>query len=76
VLIVKGLTSNLRPLLLETCKVIFVTGRGGRQGREISKFPHFLNTRLTDGDEPVTLRAGRALLHRNISGYSFLLEVE
>jgi hypothetical protein len=35
-------------------KVIPVTGRRGTQGCETSKFPHFLENRLTDGGEVVS----------------------
>jgi hypothetical protein len=32
-----------------------VTGRGGAQGCETSRLPHFLDSRLTDGGEVVSL---------------------
>jgi hypothetical protein len=32
-------------------KAIPVTGRGGPQVYETSRLPHFLDNRLTDGDE-------------------------
>jgi hypothetical protein len=32
-----------------------MTGRGGPQGCETSRLPHFLHNRLTDGDEVVSL---------------------
>jgi hypothetical protein len=35
---------------------IFVTGRGGPQGCEMSRLPHFLDNRLTDGGEVVSLQ--------------------
>jgi hypothetical protein len=36
-------------------KVIPVTGRGGPSGCETSRFPHFLDNRLTDGGKVVSL---------------------
>jgi hypothetical protein len=36
-------------------KVTPVTGHGGPQGCETSKLPHFLDNRLTDGVEVVSL---------------------
>jgi hypothetical protein len=36
-------------------KAIPVTGRGGPQGRETSRLPHFLDNRLTDGGEVASL---------------------
>jgi hypothetical protein len=36
-------------------KAIPVTGRGGPQGSETSKLPHFLDNWLTDGGEVVSL---------------------
>jgi hypothetical protein len=36
-------------------KAIPVTGRGGPQGCETSRLPHFLDNRLTDGGEIVSL---------------------
>jgi hypothetical protein len=36
-------------------KAIHARGRGGPQGREMSRIPHFLDNRLTDGGEVVSL---------------------
>jgi hypothetical protein len=36
-------------------KAITVTGRGGPQGCETSRLPHFLDNWLTDGSEVVSL---------------------
>jgi hypothetical protein len=36
-------------------EVIRVTGRGGPQGCETSRLPHFLDNWLTDGDEVLSL---------------------
>jgi hypothetical protein len=35
-------------------KAIPVTGHGGPQGSETMRFPHFLDSRLTDGGEVVS----------------------
>jgi hypothetical protein len=37
-------------------KAIPVTGRGGPYGCETSRIPHFLDNRLTDGAEVVSLK--------------------
>jgi hypothetical protein len=37
----------------------------------MSRFPHFVHNRLTDGGEVVSLRAGSALPHRKIPGTHF-----
>jgi hypothetical protein len=46
-------------IFLNTCKIkgkaIRVTDRGGPQGFEMSRFPHFLDSGLTDGGEVVSL---------------------
>jgi hypothetical protein len=36
-------------------KLSLLTGRGGQQGCETAKFPHFLGNRLTDGSKIVSL---------------------
>jgi hypothetical protein len=38
-------------MAVKLCKAIPVTGRGGPQGYETSRLPHFLHDRLTDGGE-------------------------
>jgi hypothetical protein len=43
-------------------KAISVTGHGGPWGFEASRFPHFLNNRLTDGGEVVSLSVDRSPL--------------
>jgi hypothetical protein len=58
-------------------KAIPVTGRGGPQGYETSRLPHFLHNRLTDGGKVVSLmRRPAALYPQEDSWYSFLLEAE
>jgi hypothetical protein len=52
-----------------------VTGRGGPQGCETSRLPHFLDNRLTDGSEVVSLSRlpplppGRFLLLISVRGW-------
>jgi hypothetical protein len=47
-------------LFLKEGKSLPVIGRGGSQGCEKSRLPHFLDNRLTDGGEVVSpTRAGR-----------------
>jgi hypothetical protein len=41
--------------LLQKSKAIFATGRGGQQGCKTLRIPHFLDNRLTDGGEVVSL---------------------
>jgi hypothetical protein len=40
--------------ILKVGKSVSVTGRGGPYGCERSRFPHFLNKRLTDGGKVVS----------------------
>jgi hypothetical protein len=47
---------KIQPLLYEKGKDILVTGRGGTQGSESSRLLHFLDNRVTDGGEAVSLR--------------------
>jgi hypothetical protein len=55
-------------------KAIPLTGRGGPQGCETSRFPYFLDNRLTDGGEVVSLtRRPSALYPQEDSWYLFLL---
>jgi hypothetical protein len=58
----------------EKSKAIPVTGRGGSQGCETSRLPHFLDNRLTDGGEVSLTRRPAALDPQEDSWYSFLLE--
>jgi hypothetical protein len=57
-------------------KAIPVTGCEGPYGCETSKFPHFLDNRLTDGDEVVSPKCQLPFTPQEESWYSFLLEAE
>jgi hypothetical protein len=60
-------------------KAILVTDRGGPQGCETPRFPHFLGTRLTDGGEVVSFTSRPPFNpspSQEDSCYSFLLEAE
>jgi hypothetical protein len=52
-------------------KAISVTGRGGPQGCETSRLPHFLDNRLTDGGEVVSLTRRPPFTPRKIPGTHF-----
>jgi hypothetical protein len=56
------------------CKAIPVTGRGGPYGCEMPRLLHFLDNRLTDGGEVVSLRRRPPFTLQELSWYSFLLE--
>jgi hypothetical protein len=57
-------------------KAIPITGRGGPYVCEMSRLPHFLDNRLTDGGEVVSLTPPAALYPQENFWYSFLLEAE
>jgi hypothetical protein len=57
-------------------KFIPVTGRGDPQSCETSRFPHFLDNRLTDGGEVVSLTRWLPVTPLGDSWYTFLLEAE
>jgi hypothetical protein len=57
-------------------KAIRVTGRGGPQGCETSRLPHFLDNRLTDGGEVVSLTHRPPFTQHEYSWHSFLLEAQ
>jgi hypothetical protein len=57
-------------------KAIPVTGRGGPYGCETSRSPYFLDNRLTDGGEVVSLMRRTSFTPQEDSRYSFLLEAE
>jgi hypothetical protein len=61
---------------LSNADAIHVTGRGDPQGCETSRFPHFLDNRLTDGGEVSLTRQPSAFYPQEDSWYSFLLETE
>jgi hypothetical protein len=70
-------TTIQRQATLKLCVLsISVTGRGGPQGCETSRLPHFLENRLTDGSEVVILTRRPAVTPQADSWYSFLLEAE
>jgi hypothetical protein len=48
-----------------------VTGRGGPQGCETSRLPHFLDSRLTDGREVVSLTHRSPFTPRKVHGTHF-----
>jgi hypothetical protein len=52
-------------------KAIPVTGRGGPEGCEMSRLPHFLDIRLTDGGEVVSLMHQPSSTLRKIPGTHF-----
>jgi hypothetical protein len=57
-------------------KAIPVTGRDSPQGCETSRLPHFLDNRLTDGGEVVSLTHRPPFTPGEDSWYLFLLEAE
>jgi hypothetical protein len=52
-------------------KAILATGRGGPYGCDMSRLPHFLDNRLTDGDEVVSLTRWLSFTPRKIPGTHF-----
>jgi hypothetical protein len=52
-------------------KAISVTGRGGPQSCEMSKFPHFLDYQLTDDHDFVALTHWPLFTPRKIPGTHF-----
>jgi hypothetical protein len=55
----------------QTGKAIPVTGRGDTQGFETSRLPHFVESRLTDGGEIVSLKRRPPFTSRKIRGTNF-----
>jgi hypothetical protein len=53
-----------------------VTDHGGPQGCDTSRLPHFLDSRLADGGEVVSLTRRLPFTSQEDSWYSFLLEAE
>jgi hypothetical protein len=63
--------------LIDKGKAIPVTGRADTEDCETSRLPHFLDNRLVDGGEFVSLtRRSAALYPQEDSWHSLLLEVE
>jgi hypothetical protein len=56
----------MRPADIKQNKAIPVTGCGGLKGCETSRLPHFLDTRLTDGGEVVSLTRRLPFIPRKI----------
>jgi hypothetical protein len=57
-------------------KTLLATGHGGPKDCETSRLPHFLDNRLTDGGEVVSLMRRPYPQPQEDSWYSFLLEAE
>jgi hypothetical protein len=57
-------------------EAILVTGSESSQGCKTSRLPHFLDNRLTDGSEAVSLTRGSPFTPQEDSWYSFPLEAE
>jgi hypothetical protein len=57
-------------------KAIPVTGREGPYGCETSRLPHFLDKRLTDGGEIVSLMRRPLFTTQEDSCYTFLLKAK
>jgi hypothetical protein len=55
---------------------ILVTGRGGLYGCLISRIPHFIRSRFTEGDEILSLKRRPSFTPRKIFCHSFLLQAE
>jgi hypothetical protein len=53
-----------------------VTGLGGPYVCETSRLPHFLDNRLIDGGEVISLNAPAVLYPQEDSWYSLLLQTE
>jgi hypothetical protein len=70
------ISENILCLSLALCKDIPVTGRRGPLGCETSRLPHFLDNRLTDGGEVVSLMCRPPFTPQDDSWYSFLLKTE
>jgi hypothetical protein len=61
-------TSNVLVALKKLGKTVPITGREGPWGCEMSRLPHFLDNRLTDGGEVVSLTRQLPFTPRKIPG--------
>jgi hypothetical protein len=61
---------------VQPSKTVLVIGRGGPEVCETSRLPHFLDNRLTDGGEVVSLTLRPPFTPQEDCWYSFLLEAE
>jgi hypothetical protein len=68
--------SLIKLQLIRKGKAIPVTGRGGPHDCETSRLPHFLDNRLTEGGEVVSLMRRPAFTPQEDSWCSLLLEAE
>jgi hypothetical protein len=67
--------NNTQSRSIKKGKAIPVTGCGGPYGCETPRLPHFLDNRLTDGGEAVSLTCRSAAFYpQEDFWYSFLLE--
>jgi hypothetical protein len=71
---VQGIGPHIRTVIKS--KVIPVTGHGGPLGCEMLRFPHFLDNRLTDGGEVVSITRRPSFSPQKDFWYSILLEAE
>jgi hypothetical protein len=58
-------------VLKEKSNAILITGRGGPKGCETSRLPYFLDDRLTDGGEDISLPRRPIFTPRKIPGTHF-----
>jgi hypothetical protein len=68
---VKALVGSCTSFINVKRKAIPVTGRDGPYGYETSRLPHFLDSRLTDGGEVVSLTRRPPFTRRKIPGTHF-----
>jgi hypothetical protein len=78
-IIFQHVTIHYKKLVAEGIKkgrAIPVTGRGGPQSCKTSRLPYFLDNRLTDGDDVVSLTRRPPFTPQEDSWRSFLLDAE
>jgi hypothetical protein len=73
-LILVQICSIAHNFLVSNIKAIRATGREGPYGCETPRLPHFLDNRLTDGVQVVSLTRRPTFTPQEDSWYSFLLE--